>query len=498
LSNEINRNRWTGADISERIEIANSIPLTPNANGDYELSWHLSVPRQDVPSSIRVTDLPQTTEIMLDACAYVEEERPAQNYGTNNVFQMGRVYEEPHSRVYALLGHGAISRPAIIESAVLRVNMLPLGSDFPDPHAIGIHLIEAAWAESTVTWNNMPGHTVFPYGQFTVSADGTYETDVTAAYNAQGDITGIFGFLLKSGTDQEADNVRYFSSDTAAPELRPRLIVTSAGIDYEEVPWNVEPGPDQFAVHYPSGRMRFNAANAGEIWYFRFWDTGPLAPVAGGEVPLRVNVWTGADLSVLKTGSFLVPASPNYRDRDYQMELEEIPRADAPSSISFSDGGTPLTEVGREVEPGPGEFAVNYLRGYVRFNAAEAGKSLDYQYYGKGTPKRISGAGYSNLREDIWTGEDLSEYRGGAFTVPGEPNYEGVYEQHLSEIPREDVPTSMTVTVNGQELAQVPASVSPGIGQCAVQWTTGHVRFHESYAGQPGEIYYYGKGTPIR
>lgn len=80
-------------------------------------------------------------------------------------------------------------------------------------------------------------------------------------------------------------------------------------------------------------------------------------------------------------------------------------------------------------------------------------------------------------------------------TVPADADFQGKRRLNLDQVPIEQV--GMTVEVDGDGRTIIPYGETPSAGQVAVSMTTGVMEFHSSDAGDPVEVDYTGKGTPI-
>ena len=100
----------------------------------------------------------------------------------------------------------------------------------------------------------------------------------------------------------------------------------------------------------------------------------------------------------------------------YYIDMEEVPRENSPSSITAYDvtDGLTLSEVSGT--PASGEFDVDYEyeTGKIRFNAAQAGNTIRFDY--KGTGHVIAGT-FINI---------LSDWLGKNYTVEDDHDHDGV------------------------------------------------------------------------
>ncbi len=89
---------------------------------------------------------------------------------------------------------------------------------------VNVHRITGPWVEMEVTWNNFGGSFAPEIeGSFTTGAPGWYSVEVTTL--VQSWLDGEYenhGFFLEQG---ETDYNRYFSSEYATIELRPKLVL---------------------------------------------------------------------------------------------------------------------------------------------------------------------------------------------------------------------------------------------------------------------------------
>ena len=155
------------------------------------------------------------------ADAYVDENFPAQNYGTSTWLVLGRSQSGLGTQVLVrFLTPRSIPPGATINSAELYVNNAR--GTGPD-ETIGVYNVTADWVESTVTWSNRPGHGRTPYDSVVVGTAAAWSHwDVTSA--VQGWVNGTLDNnglkLLCSSTDIYS---RYFYSREG--QLSPYLLV---------------------------------------------------------------------------------------------------------------------------------------------------------------------------------------------------------------------------------------------------------------------------------
>ena len=116
----------------------------------------------------------------------------------------------------------------------------------------------------------------------------------------------------------------------------------------------------------------------------------------------RFDPFTEADQAIdISSEEKAVPSNT-----PYYVNLEEVPRQDSPSLITAYDvtGGLTLSEISGT--PATGEFNVDYKyqTGKVRFNAAQAGNTIRFDY--KGTGHVIAGT-FINILSD-WIGKNYT------------------------------------------------------------------------------------------
>ena len=131
----------------------------------------------------------------------------------------------------------------------------------------------------------------------------------------------------------------------------------------------------------------------------------------------RFDPFTEADQAIdISSEEKAVPSNT-----PYYVNLEEVPRQDSPSLITAYDvtGGLTLSEISGT--PATGEFNVDYKyqTGKVRFNAAQAGNTIRFDY--KGTGHIIAGT-FINI---------LSDWIGKSYTVENDHDHDGVNSKKI-------------------------------------------------------------------
>ena len=112
-----------------------------------------------------------------------------------------------------------------------------------------------------------------------------------------------------------------------------------------------------------------------------------------------LETWSLHDIS---DESHVVPANT-----PYYIDLDEVPNEDSPSTVSVYDvtGGVSLTEA--SIDPSAGEFQVDYkyATGKIRFNAAQAGHTVEVTY--KGTGHSIAASTINTIQD--WIGKSYTK-----------------------------------------------------------------------------------------
>ena len=124
----------------------------------------------------------------------------------------------------------------------------------------------------------------------------------------------------------------------------------------------------------------------------------------------------------------------------YYIDMEEVPRENSPSSITAYDvtDGLTLSEVSGV--PASGEFDVDYEyeTGKIRFNAAQAGNTIRFDY--KGTGHVIAGT-FINI---------LSDWLGKSYTVENDHDHDNVNSAPIASLPNDIVTTVALKTSTGE------------------------------------------------
>lgn len=105
------------------------------------------------------------------------------------------------------------------------------------------------------------------------------------------------------------------------------------------------------------------------------------------DITALYNAWKAG--SITNYGVILIHGNENGGSDSIRQfaSVEDSTSSHRPCLCVVSNGAS-YTEVARQVTPGAGQFAVNYERGYLRFNSAQAGTNILVDYYGRGTPIR--------------------------------------------------------------------------------------------------------------
>jgi hypothetical protein len=121
----------------------------------------------------------------------------------------------------------------------------------------------------------------------------------------------------------------------------------------------------------------------------------------GSASTLIVTVTDATHLVVTSTLGFYVGVAFLLTTVPTMIKLVEVPRQDTPVSSVMVPGYTETTSP----TPGSGQFYVDYVNGYITFNANATGLSVTVSYYGRGS--EIDAIDVDELQQAVGTALDI-------------------------------------------------------------------------------------------
>lgn len=254
--------------IDESILIQSEQHVIPT-NSPYYLPLQ-ELPKKETPSTVLVRNGGGVTLLNPTDDTWISEREPFRianaDAGVASLYFGREGAQTGGRRIRSLIKFDVSGGPD--NPAQVRLRMLLQSKQAPSI-VVGCFRCNHDWAEGTVSWSSQPGTDQLATAQFaltpTTTVPGWVECDVTALYNAWK--TGPnYGCLLRDD-ETNPGNLSFFASkefNFSGNYYKPQLIIVASGDSYEEVDATIDPAPGQYAIHYGTGRLRFNQADAGK------------------------------------------------------------------------------------------------------------------------------------------------------------------------------------------------------------------------------------------
>ena len=158
--------------------------------------------------------------------AYVYDADPGTNFGNFDNLKVGSRAAGTY-RTYLQFNLASLPDNAVILSA--RLGLYYYYSVLTHSSNIGAYLVQGAWDESIITWNNQPAVATTPEYSFTVPAAATSDFVYWYISNMvkgwwDGSILN-YGVMLKATSEMSWEDWKYFFSSDGVPAQSPKLII---------------------------------------------------------------------------------------------------------------------------------------------------------------------------------------------------------------------------------------------------------------------------------
>ncbi len=165
---------------------------------------------------------PGSQTVVADADAWVEQENPATNKGTDTTLRVTSRSTNRNARTLVSYALPAVPAGCTVTDAALRMrNSSPTAG-----RTMQVTRNAAAFAEGTVNWTNQPATTGPAATATTTAAAGWLQWSVTAQVQAMYS-GGDHGFQVRDATENAAGNIQQqFESREGPVNNRPQLVVT--------------------------------------------------------------------------------------------------------------------------------------------------------------------------------------------------------------------------------------------------------------------------------
>ena len=237
------------------------------------------IPRQDDPSSLFVYAAGDKVAVAASDDTYIYEGSPSVDYSGSAFIAAGRD-DAGTFNSYICRGflHFDVSAMPADAGRVLLWMHRQIGHSNP---VFNVHRVLAPWTASTTNWGTQPEYYLVPEASVNVSQQPSwYSWDITALYNEwklyQADpLTGTQNNGVALLTDEiSTDTISNWSSLESSGSTLPHLDIMGTGTPLVEVGFNIPPATNEYAVSYPTGRLRFHPSKAGDIFIVDYMGTG--------------------------------------------------------------------------------------------------------------------------------------------------------------------------------------------------------------------------------
>lgn len=263
-----------------------------------------------------------------------------------------------------------------------------------------------------------------------IQPDGTAGVDAYVFEGSPGTNYGT-SIILVTGRDGSPPNGRYrsfiafdLSSITAGSVVSATLRLT-----LEATGGGGYPAANPVGVHRVTSAWTEGAVNYTGIPTFSAVAEDVVTLYAAGvyewDITDLVNGWLAGTYA--NHGLCLKHADESLTDTARNFTSSDGVTAGNRPMLRVMTAGGEFTVVARTATPGAGEVAVNYDRGALRFNSADAGKSIDVDYYGTGSP--VDADDVDTLSDLIGEGGDgaLTVNSGTTTVTAGSKSYTSIY-----------------------------------------------------------------------
>jgi eukaryotic-like serine/threonine-protein kinase len=176
-------------------------------------------------------DCGTTTTVSADADAWIEQNSPANNKGSDSILKVKSQGASDNFRALVRFALSAsVPQGCVVESATLRL----FAASQTSGRTLQALQLAGTWAEDGVTWSNQPPTT--GAAATASSGSGYWEWDVTAQVQAIYDADANHGFLIRDADEGNSDAEQQFHSREKG-ETPPQLVIRFAVASATPIGW---------------------------------------------------------------------------------------------------------------------------------------------------------------------------------------------------------------------------------------------------------------------